>query len=265
MLKLAERKALSKNPTAKRLFDVMEKKKSRLALSLDVETTDLFFSLIEQTADELCLLKTHIDILSDFSPHVIERLLRLSEKHGFLIFEDRKFADIGETVRKQYAGGMYQIADWADITNAHAIPGPGIIEGLKTEGGKRGRGLLLLAEMSSKGNLATGDYTRRAVEMAEEHPDFVMGFIAQRRVSGNPAHIVMTPGVQLETGGDALGQQYNTPEKVFFQGGSDIMIVGRGITKSADPKKAARAYRIEGERVARECHPVFSFSDKSFR
>ena len=37
----------------------------------------------------MCMVKTHVDILEDFSQEVVENLTKLAAKHDFLIFEDR--------------------------------------------------------------------------------------------------------------------------------------------------------------------------------
>jgi orotidine 5'-phosphate decarboxylase subfamily 1 len=228
------------NPSAKKLFHIISSKKTNLALSADVTRSTDLLQLADGTGPHICLLKTHIDILEDFSWDVVKKLRNLADKHGFLIFEDRKFADIGNTVRLQYEKGIYRIVEWADFINAYVLPGPGIIEGLQTVGLAKGRGLLLLAQLSSKGSLAHGSFTEQTIKMAEEYPDFVAGFISQEKLSNHPAWIYATPGVQRASSGDTLGQQYNTPEKVISKG-SDVIIVGRGIYE-ANQQEGWRAY-----------------------
>jgi uridine monophosphate synthetase len=221
----------------------MDEKQTNLAISADVVTAKELLHIAETLGPEMCLLKTHIDILEDFTPELPHRLRALAEKHHFLIFEDRKFADIGNTVQLQYQDGIYRISDWADITNAHIIPGPGIIEGLKQIGLPKGRGLLLLAEMSSQGTMAKGEYTKQALLWAQEHAEFVIGFICTKKLTDAPFFIHMTPGVNLAQSGDPLGQRYLSPEKVIGELQSDVIIVGRGIYTSKDPLAEAKKYR----------------------
>ena len=246
MLTHSQRADKCSNPTAKKLLNLMEKKQTNLSIAVDVTTKSELIKIADQLGPYICVLKTHIDIVEDFDTDLLVQLERLSEKHDFLLFEDRKFADIGNTVKHQYQDGIYHIADWADITNAHTVPGVGIIEGLKEVGLHKGRGLLLLAEMSSKGNLATGEYTKATLEMAQAHRDFVIGFITMKKLLDDPTFINFTPGVKLSAGGDGLGQQYNTPEKVIANQGSDIIIVGRGIYEADDPVAEAQKYRQAG-------------------
>ncbi|OGH59500.1 MAG: orotidine 5'-phosphate decarboxylase [Candidatus Magasanikbacteria bacterium RIFCSPHIGHO2_01_FULL_33_34] len=246
MLTYSKRIAYTTNPTAQKLFEIIEEKKTNLCLSIDVTTKSELLLFADLIGPQICLLKTHIDIIEDFDFETISQLQRLSEKHNFLLFEDRKFADIGNTVAYQYQDGIYHIADWAHITNAHCIAGPGTIEGLKINGMHKGRGLLLIAQMSSKDNLTTKEYTQNTIELAKNNQDFVIGFISMKKLDDNPGFIHMTPGVKLDTGSDNLGQQYNTPESVIYENESDIIIVGRGIIESTNPKQEAENYKIAG-------------------
>ncbi|KAF9247320.1 humps family-domain-containing protein [Melanogaster broomeanus] len=251
-----------KNPAARALLHLMAKKKSNLSVSVDVTRKKDFLAIVDAVGPYVCLIKTHIDILEDYDQSVIEELQTLSKKHEFLIFEDRKFADIGNTVALQYSSGIYKIASWAHITNAHAVPGPSIITGLASVGLPLERGLILLSEMSSKGALATGTYTEDAVRMARARRDFVIGFVAQHRMEGIGAgdgddltdedFLILSPGVGLDTKGDAMGQQYRTPAEVVTECGCDVIIVGRGIFGTGrdidvvEVQKQAQRYQAAG-------------------
>ena len=153
------------------------------------------------------------------------------------------------------------------------MPGPSVITGLSSVGLPLGRGLLLLAEMSTEGSLATGTYTEDAVRMARAHRDFVIGFVAQHRLenvgkddSTNEDFLVLTPGVGLDVRGDGMGQQYRTPSEVVGASGCDVIIVGRGIYErkdrqglrdNVDMQAQAERYRAEGWKAYTERLIVF--------
>ncbi len=230
---------------ANQIVQLITKKETNLVLSADVTTKNELIKLADELGPYICILKTHIDIITDFDWEMMAMLKRLSQKHGFFILEDRKFADIGNTVQQQLYGGFYSIAQWADLITVHGLMGSGILEGIKNVGPKqRIPGVLLLAQASSQNNLISNDYTQEIVNMAEQYPELVVGFISQQKL--HPKFLHFTPGINLSTEGDGMGQQYNSPEYVIGEKGSDLMIVGRGIYQAENPIEMAQKYREIG-------------------
>ena len=237
------------NHLTKLLKDKILKKKSNLILSLDVDNQKQFFEILDKTAKHIVMLKTHIDILTDFDKNFIPKLKEYALKYDFMIFEDRKFADIGNTVRKQYQGGIYKIKNWAHFITVHATPGEGILQGLFN--GIENRSSFLLAKMSSKGNLMNETYTRNVFNMGEKYHEFVSGYICHangkeelRKLKNKipKGQLMLMPGVKLQAGSDATGQQYTTVEDAM-EGGADCIIVGRGIIEAGNPETTAKEYR----------------------
>lgn len=260
---LRARGEMTSNALTKKLIELMLKKKSNLVLSLDVDNSARFFRILEDTASEIVMLKTHVDILNDFTPEFSQRLLKMADKHQFLIFEDRKFADIGSTVRKQYREGIYNIADWAHFVTVHGIAGPAIIDGL-FDGVGLDRSSFMLAAMSSNENLITDNYTRRVIEIGTENKKNVSGFIGFGNTEEDliklknkiPADmLLLMPGINLSVDGDQLGQQYITVNQAV-KGGADCIIVGRGIYASENFLEAAKMYRREGWSALKEVSQV---------
>ncbi|CAF9928859.1 MAG: orotidine 5'-phosphate decarboxylase [Heterodermia speciosa] len=337
------------------LLQLISIKQSNLCVSADVHTSSALLRLAEEIGDHICVLKTHADIIDDFSDQTIKRLNEVSRRKHFLLFEDRKFGDIGSTVQSQYTRGPLAIATWAHLTNAHIFPGPAIIKALHSaardtllsinqsvsteisigtpreslDGSANGeeiedvpalisedslsprpsdaglrkgsivtatttisqtfepgppspglyrtlstgegnfenvemalqelgppphaRGLLLLAEMSSEGNLMTKEYTSNCLKLARKDRDFVVGFVSQRSLNTETedTFLAFTPGLSLPpegskddyNTGDGLGQQWRSPKEVVGKDGADIIIVGRGILNAKDRRSESERYR----------------------
>jgi uridine monophosphate synthetase len=270
------------HPLAAYLIRLMKAKSSNLCVSADITSAASMLSLARAVGPAIVVFKTHADILAGWDSDPVTgtgaQLAAIAHEHGFLIFEDRKFADIASTCQLQFVGGVHRIVEWAHIINTHIISGPDVVRALhasalawKEDGGgllRTGpayagieeppseKGVLLLAQMSSAGNFLDDAYTAACVGIARQNKNFVIGFIAQENLNSEPvdAFITMTPGCSLPPSEslddsefvpgaeDALGQQYNTPRSIIEKG-NDIIIVGRGICNAQDPASKAEQYR----------------------
>lgn len=238
-----ERAKLAVNPMAAKLFKLMTEKQSNLCVAADLKTPTEILNLAEAVGPFICVFKTHIDIMEDYNEHFIQQLQTIAKKHNFILFEDRKFADIGQTVESQYRDGVYNISRWAELVTCLSLFGKGVLDGLKNVKDSGEQGVFLLAETSAAGALIDETFTKNTVKMAIEYPDLVVGLVCQNPLFlEHPGLLQLTPGVQLNVSCDSLGQQYNSPETVI-QNGADIAVVGRGITKSCKPADAAVKYQ----------------------
>lgn len=240
-----ERADVATNEVSRSLFKIMHTKKTNLCLAADVTKSEDILNLAESLGPFICLLKIHVDIIEDFNDNFIKSLKGLANKQNFLIMEDRKFADIGNTVSLQYSKGIYKISSWADLVTVHSLSGDGILKGLKEViGDDKNRGIFILTEMSSDGHLMTADYSKKTMEMIANYSSIVTGIVSQSSdLIKDVGLIQLTPGCKLDESADSLGQKYETPEYVIKEKGADIAVVGRGIISSKNPTEMAKTYR----------------------
>lgn len=87
--RLDERKESSKHPVAAKLFQLMSAKRSNLCVAADLPSLDEVIDLAAKIGPKIVVLKTHVDILPDFTLDKMQRLKELAQSLDFLIMEDR--------------------------------------------------------------------------------------------------------------------------------------------------------------------------------
>ena len=234
----ADRAALSQNQCAKDLWALMSAA-TNLCLSADVGTAAELLALADQLGPG-CMLKTHCDLYPDFdhdfgaklggSPPTTSDLrgcgLRTSETPSWGVLSGLHKSRTGRTSPRIVpgAGSSTGSKGWPAQGSPFAPPGGDVLP--RHHGGGR-----------TKPRWRWRRSTRLRHGFHQRSPGAVEGGWSKGLVQ-------MTPGVQLGGGGD-MGQQYNTPDRVIKECGSDVIIVGRGIYKAADPVAAA-GYRKAG-------------------
>ena len=238
------------NPLAHRFMQTAARKGSLVCLAADMRTVDELVDLVNLAGPHIAALKTHADMVDDFSRENWQRLVESAQQHDLLLFEDRKFADIGKVSQQQMAGA-HDIRSWADIVTAHRVSGPDVIDGIAAAWAdvERVGGVLLLAQMSSRGNMLGSEYTTQTLATGRGSPH-VIGYIgngssADRigalRAEVGSGQMIWTPGVNLDVGAGAMGQRYGHPRDAVLAG-SDAIIVGSGIHAADDVVAAATEY-----------------------
>jgi orotidine-5'-phosphate decarboxylase len=175
------------------------------------------------------------------------------QRRGFSIFLDLKFHDIPNTVASavQSAAGL-----GVDMLTIHAAGGPAMLTAAveAAAGGTRVLAVTVLTSMDDAQLQATG-ITRSAGNQVEDLAKMawncgVQGFVCspmeverlRSQLGSQP--LLVIPGIR--PGGAAAGDQRRiaTPAAAIAAGAS-YLVVGRPITRAADPAAAARAILAE--------------------
>lgn len=230
-LPFSERAKLTKNPIARKLFETMETKQSNLCVSIIVTNFETFCDLLHKIGPHICLLITFVEAISDTNPENVKNsLLEAAAKYNFLICEDKKFADIGKTVQLQYSNCLYKTSSWAHAVTAHSLMGKGILNAIKDSDGLTERGVFLIAETVSAGNLMDMNYIKETTKLAEEYPDLVTGIDCRSRLMlDHPGFIQLTHEVQLNFDNKTTNVCSDLIDDLVLHNGADI-VAGKPIT-----------------------------------
>jgi orotidine 5'-phosphate decarboxylase subfamily 1 len=255
----AERATLAPTRASQLLFQLMQRRQTNLCFSADLgkrslhtyssrlvgneKPSSLFFldsgeeliRVLRQVAPFIVAVKVHFDAVKNLN---VAELFRVARANQLLVIGDRKFADIGATVRKQLA--QHPAATLPHVMDActiHTIAGTAGVRELA----HRKIGAILIGEMSNAGNSVTGD----RVQDAAQESSCISGVVCQARANCEIGDgvVYFTPGVHLEATTDGGDQRYRDCYQAIAVQQNDVVIVGRGIYADPNPAEAAERYQ----------------------
>lgn len=208
------------------LQEIIKIKKTNICLAADVDTVQDLCNLIESVGNYICILKLHHDVISDWTEkqtYIVSQLNRYKKDYNFLIWDDRKYADIGYIMAKQV-----RLNSWSDIVSIHPIVGFDSVSCISSI-----KPIIVIGELSTYDSLFNKEYINY-IQQNHMKLQNLIGIVCQHKMSDTVLNIV--PGIGLKTSTDNAGQQH-TNIRDSSKSFADIYVIGRSITKSDDPKK----------------------------
>jgi orotidine-5'-phosphate decarboxylase len=217
---------------------------SPLIIALDVETSQQAFVLVDQIGSAANFYKVGMELYASAGMGVVRQLL----DRGLRVFLDLKLYDIGETVKRATRQITQAGVDFLTVHGSRSVM-RAAVEG---RGDSRTR-LLAVTVLTSFDQddladlgypVAAADLVKLRVRKALESG--IEGIVCSplevadvRRIGGNDLKLVV-PGVRSQ--GAATGDQKRvaTPAEAIASG-ADYLVIGRQVTRAADPRSACEA------------------------
>ena len=229
--------------------------RDRLIVALDVATQRDALALVDRLGEAVGFYKVGLELFAAAGPEVVREL----KGRGCRVMADLKLHDIPATVERA-ASALASLG--ADLLTVHALGGPAMLEAARRGAGAGdGRpavvGVTLLT--SHHGGELPGVYNWSRgipgiVEMlaSAARGSGLDGVVASPveaatiRAQFGPSFLIVTPGVRPE-GAEAGDQARTATPAEALRAGASLLVVGRPITRAADPALAAREIIAEME------------------
>ncbi|MDT3297186.1 orotidine-5'-phosphate decarboxylase [Shewanella sp. SP2S2-6] len=220
-----------------------------ILVALDYDNKNHALQLIEKLDPNMCRLKVGKEMFTLFGPQLVKDI----HDRGFDLFLDLKFHDIPNTVAKAVAAAA-ELGVW--MTNVHASGGLAMMEAAKKAllpYGDKAPMLIAVTVLTSMSdddlkllgiNVPAFEHVQRLAKLTQQ-----AGFdgvvcsaqeaTALKSLLGQDFKLV-TPGIR-PVGSDAGDQHRVMTPPQAIAAGSDYLVIGRPITKAADPLAALQA------------------------
>ncbi|MDF1692956.1 MAG: orotidine-5'-phosphate decarboxylase [Zhongshania sp.] len=221
---------------------------SPLIIALDFAVRAELDALVDQLDPSQCRLKVGKELFTLYGPEIVKSL----HQRGFEVFLDLKFHDIPNTTAAAVAAAA-ELGVW--MVNVHASGGAKMMSAAKNAllpYGKDAPLLIAVTVLTSmhSDDLAAigvaGDAQRQVARLAALTADCGLDGVvcsAQEtpilRAQSSDDFLLVTPGIR--PAGSDLGDQQRvaTPLEAMTMG-SNYLVIGRPVTRSADPVAALK-------------------------
>jgi len=221
----------------------------KIIVALDYPDADSALAFTREVSPQLCALKIGKELFTAAGPHLVEQLVQ----QGFKIFLDLKYHDIPNTV----AGACRAAANlgvW--MVNVHALGGSKMLAAARAALDGLSGDTPLLIGVTLLTSLSADDVKQIGLRGGLEENVLALAKLSQqagldgvvcsprevrllRAMCGDDFRLV-TPGIRLANHASDDQQRTLSPVEAIAAG-VNYLVIGRPITRAADPKEALLA------------------------